>query len=1086
VNEDAYVTAVEDVRIVSRAQFERAVEAMGVLATMIADQANASMQNLAVLEQALEAKSATDRLTRELDTIIEASGAIAAAGDPLPTLERIADSIGRVIPSDSCIIYELEVDGSRLRPLTVSDPYADAMAEWRPAPGVGIPGVVAQSGSALRIDDVPSDPRFVPVPHVPVEPEAILAVPMLFNGEVTGVITVSRFQRRTFSDHELDVLRILAAQSAIALATATFRDAAIQRLEAERAQAELAHRINLGGPVGPMLDAVLTAAHRLLACSGAALRIDDPDLVRSVRPIGLSEQSVQRLARAHRDARERARTAGRPVQRTDDDAAVLISPVEVAGRPLGEFLLSRTKPFSESDLRLAAALARLAGSAAENARANRSTRRMRAGYALLAELGAKIAASQSSEEVLDLLVRRTHELSGGTATVVVRVSESAEEIDAFALAGRRTRHHRVLTAGQPRLRMPHVPDETGGSRGEVLDAWGLALSEALSSASGTHAHAAPLLAPGHRAIGALVVLGSTSFGEDERRLLEILGQNAAASLAARRAEEATDQALRARCEQLATLTEHAQRIAACQEPQSVLSATLSALRNLTDARGAAWISRDLDARPKVQAVVGIPRARAVRLIADLPDESWDAIDPVPMDLALAIPLPSGSTRRDLIVAAHPAVKADNSVLLPLARYGAIALESSERLGAERKSLAESRKLHHGSMTQASELERSLSIQRALSEAVLGRPGMMSVIETLVRFQGGRVTAYDAELNVIAGFPDPADDDPISELVAQEVRPSVSPPLAMELEEGRTLLAAPIQAEGERLGWLAQRLSRRVDDVDRAAITHAATAAALAMLRLRASEEADARMRGEFLQSLLAGETSAEYLVRHGRALTYDLSEPSRFVVAAAAHSPESAERLYREAVRWARREPKQIFVAKQGDELTALGPGHDGWPRRLHQALTRAVGPVLVGVGSVAEAPADYRRSFLDARQCVRTLRALDRDGVLSLDEDGLEQLLLRATDTDHLISFVRRLIGPLQEYDAAHRSSLVETLDLVFEHGWNLRAAARAVHVHVSTLRYRLSRVEAIAGIDLQRHEDRLALELALRSARLLSVSGS
>jgi DNA-binding PucR family transcriptional regulator len=61
-----------------------------------------------------------------------------------------------------------------------------------------------------------------------------------------------------------------------------------------------------------------------------------------------------------------------------------------------------------------------------------------------------------------------------------------------------------------------------------------------------------------------------------------------------------------------------------------------------------------------------------------------------------------------------------------------------------------------------------------------------------------------------------------------------------------------------------------------------------------------------------------------------------------------------------------------------------------------------------------------------------------------------------------------------------------VFEHGWNLRAAARAVHVHVSTLRYRLSRVEAIAGIDLQRHEDRLALELALRSARLLSVSGS
>jgi sugar diacid utilization regulator len=144
-----------------------------------------------------------------------------------------------------------------------------------------------------------------------------------------------------------------------------------------------------------------------------------------------------------------------------------------------------------------------------------------------------------------------------------------------------------------------------------------------------------------------------------------------------------------------------------------------------------------------------------------------------------------------------------------------------------------------------------------------------------------------------------------------------------------------------------------------------------------------------------------------------------------------------------------------------------------------------VGVGPLAEAPEDYRQSFLDARQCVRTLRALGRDGVLSLDGDGLEHLLLRASDTDQLIAFARRYAGPLHENDARHRSSLAATLDLVFEHGWNLRAAARAAHIHVSTLRYRLSRIEAIAGVDLRRSEDRLALHLALRTTRVLAASG-
>jgi ligand-binding sensor protein len=159
IDEDEYVRAASDIRVTTRDGFERSVEAMAVLARMIADQAKAAMQNVAILEQALEARAATERLTRELDTIVEASGAIVSAGDVRTTLERIAESLARVVPYDSCIIFELEAEGTRLRPVVVRDPYAEAMADWRPALGSGIPGLVAENGVALRMDDVPADPR---------------------------------------------------------------------------------------------------------------------------------------------------------------------------------------------------------------------------------------------------------------------------------------------------------------------------------------------------------------------------------------------------------------------------------------------------------------------------------------------------------------------------------------------------------------------------------------------------------------------------------------------------------------------------------------------------------------------------------------------------------------------------------------------------------------------------------------------------------------------------------------------------------------------------------------------------------------
>jgi hypothetical protein len=66
------------------------------------------------------------------------------------------------------------------------------------------------------------------------------------------------------------------------------------------------------------------------------------------------------------------------------------------------------------------------------------------------------------------------------------------------------------------------------------------------------------------------------------------------------------------------------------------------------------------------------------------------------------------------------------------------------------------------------------------------------------------------------------------------------------------------------------------------------------------------------------------------------------------------------------------------------------------------------------------------------------------------------------------------------HGRELAETRDALLAAGGNLEAAARALVVHVNTLRYRLSKIHELTGLDPRSPRDRLHLELAGMFARL------
>jgi DNA-binding PucR family transcriptional regulator len=68
---------------------------------------------------------------------------------------------------------------------------------------------------------------------------------------------------------------------------------------------------------------------------------------------------------------------------------------------------------------------------------------------------------------------------------------------------------------------------------------------------------------------------------------------------------------------------------------------------------------------------------------------------------------------------------------------------------------------------------------------------------------------------------------------------------------------------------------------------------------------------------------------------------------------------------------------------------------------------------------------------------------------------------------------------DPAH-APFVDTLETYLELAGDARATAEALSLHRATLYYRLNRIEEITGARLKTGDDRLALHLGLRLARL------
>jgi hypothetical protein len=243
----------------------------------------------------------------------------------------------------------------------------------------------------------------------------------------------------------------------------------------------------------------------------------------------------------------------------------------------------------------------------------------------------------------------------------------------------------------------------------------------------------------------------------------------------------------------------------------------------------------------------------------------------------------------------------------------------------------------------------------------------------------------------------------------------------------------------------------------------ALAFAVARVYARAAEKRgawDARLQALVLDALVAG-SDERVVAARAAVLEWPATEPVRVLAARPAAGADALlDALSRQAA------PTLASVHGAAVVVVAAAGQATGVARVLIAAASGVVigdeAPTLASAGPSARG-ALSGLDVLVTRPGARLLAAADLLAERALSGEGAARDAL-----------IRRAVAVLDE-------DLTDTLEALLAHGGALEPAARAMPVHVNTLRNRLAKIEALTGYDPREPADRFALQVAQVLARLV-----
>ena len=447
---------------------------------------------------------------------------------------------------------------------------------------------------------------------------------------------------------------------------------------------------------------------------------------------------------------------------------------------------------------------------------------------------------------------------------------------------------------------------------------------------------------------------------------------------------------------------------------------------------------------------------------------------------------------------HRFAPLDVEIATAFASFGAATLAAGRHCGGLRTSLDTATR-------QNRLLRRTAVAEHRLADAILGGGGLGAIVEVVSGLTGKPSALYDAHGQVIASSVPESSELEVTLLrdaageagvragldeVMAGASITVEPILGGPIR--RRHLVAPVDVRDERWGWLVivehpGRLAAFDDFLLRRAATHLALE--LAGRRQTAASGADGR--SELAGRLVGGAAidddlrrQAEYLgvgIDTHRVIAYVDAPPGTFNPEAIAHAV--AGRTATDVL---------VTAGPDGGVVLLIEVGRDEAPsaavRRVQGCLRQALGELgleqrFAGLSAVCRAGAEFAGGYRMARQvarCIENVPSSTGPRVLAACDLGPGRLFVANTRPEEMHRFVEDVLGTLLDDDEAC-AGLLRTLEAFYETGRSVRLASERLGVHENTVRYRLSRVHVVTGLDVAGDaDDQLSVQVALLVLRL------
>ena len=392
--------------------------------------------------------------------------------------------------------------------------------------------------------------------------------------------------------------------------------------------------------------------------------------------------------------------------------------------------------------------------------------------------------------------------------------------------------------------------------------------------------------------------------------------------------------------------------------------------------------------------------------------------------------------------------------------------------------------------QSSAIRLSENISTSFINTVINGGGISDIVNTISTLLNQNIAFYDVAFN--------------------KIYPSKNASLCEDFKDSFSLLYPHLRVtlEDKDYGFIVIIDDKRqeLSDYETMILSHASTALKLIAQKYISNMEIESRYRDGFVQDIVLNNIkSLQEVIKRGKIYGWDLSEKYyttvivdiddfkiQYLNIRNKKDSEDIEKhndeIFDYSLKHFRKFFKSVLYTKFTDS-TAFIIKHDKPDDVITERLiaccnslreelrTQYNFTVTIGVSEAKDTIMGCHLAYQEAQKAVKISRLIyKRDNVMVYTELGIYKFLDGIKDNASVREFYKEYIDKICRHDELHNTDFMETLINIVQNGWNLKLASDTMYLHYNTIKYRYKKIEEISGLNLDRTEEKLSMELAVK----------